>query len=74
VTAAIPWVVVWLAPIAIRVSIHTLPVLIGWIALALLAFGMLVLLPVTSVLAVAVWWVARRRRATPMQHNDGNGV
>jgi hypothetical protein len=73
-TAAVPWLVVWLAPIAITVSIHTLPALIGWLALALLAFGMLVLLPLAAVLAVGVWCVAHRRGAAGMQQNDANGV
>ena len=59
VTAVVPWLVVWLAPITISVNVHTLPVLIGWLALALLAFGMLVLLPLAAMLAVGVWWVAR---------------
>jgi len=61
VTAVIPWSVVWLAPITISMNIHTLPVLIGWLALALLAFGMLVLLPLAAMLSVGVWWIARRR-------------
>jgi hypothetical protein len=74
VTAAIPWLVVWLAPITIRVNIDTLPVLIGWLALALLTFGMLVLLPLAAILAVGVWWVVRRRRAGATPQNDANGV
>jgi hypothetical protein len=74
VIAVIPWLVVWLAPITISVNIHTLPVLIGWLALTLLAFGVLVLLPLAAVLVVGVWWVARRRPAPPMQQNGGNGV
>jgi hypothetical protein len=74
VTAAIPWLVIWLAPINISVDIHTLPVLIGWLALALLAFGMLVLLPLAAVLAVGVWWVTHRRGVAAMQQNDANGV
>ena len=75
VIAAIPWLVVWLAPINISLSIHTLPVLIGWLALALLAFGMLVLLPLAAGFAVGAWWVARRRGVTAaMRQNDQNGV
>jgi len=73
-TAAIPWLAVWLAPIKISVNIHTLPVLIGWLALALLAFAVLVLLPLAAILAVGVWSVARRRNATAMQRNDSSGV
>ena len=74
VTAAIPWLVVWLAPITISVNIHTLPALIGWLALALLGFGMLGLLPLAAVLALGVWLVARRRGATAMRQNNENGV
>ena len=72
--AAIPWLVVWLAPINISVNIHTLPALIGWLALALLAFGVLVLLPLAAVLAGGVWLIARHRRAPGMQQNDEQGV
>ena len=74
VIAAIPWLVVWLAPINISVNIHTLPVLIGWLALALLAFGVLVLLPLAAVLAASVWLTARRRGVTGMRQNDEQGV
>ena len=74
VTAAVPWLVVWLAPINVSVNIHTLPMLIGWLALALLAFGVLVLLPLAAVLAAGAWLVARRRQVTVMRHNDANGV
>ena len=54
VIAAAPWLVVWLAPINISVNIHTVPVLIGWLALTLLAFGVLVLLPLAALLAGGV--------------------
>ena len=74
VIAAIPWLVVWLAPINISVNIHTLPVLIGWLTLALLAFGVLVLLPLAAVLAASVWLTARRRGVTGMRQNDEQGV
>lgn len=74
ITAAVPWLVVSLAPISISVNIHTLPVLIGWLAVALLAFAVLVLLPLAAVLAMGVWLVARRRQATVMRQNDANGV
>ena len=72
--AAIPWLVVWLAPINISVNIHTLPVLIGWLALALLAFGVLVVLPLAALLAGGVWLTARHRGAPAMQQNDEQGV
>lgn len=72
--AAIPWLVVWLAPIKISVNIHTVPVLIGWVALALLAFGALVLVPLAALLAAGVWLAARRRGATAMPPNDAQGV
>jgi len=61
VAAVIPWLVVWLAPITISLNIHTLPVLIGWLVLALAAFGGLVLLPLAAMLCVGVWAIARRR-------------
>ena len=66
VSAAVPWLVVWLAPITISVDIHTIPVLIGWLLLALLAFALLVLLPLAAALSAIIWWRAwRRGRATP---------
>jgi len=74
VTAAIPWLVAWLAPITISVNIHTLPVLIGWLLLAMLAFGMLVLLPLAAILATGVWWLARRRRTSALRQDDETGV
>jgi accessory gene regulator protein AgrB len=74
VIAAIPWLVVWLAPINISMNIHALPALIGWLALALLAFGVLVLLPLAAVLAASVWLTARRRGVTGMRQNDEQGV
>jgi hypothetical protein len=49
-------------------------VLLGWLALALLAFGLLVLLPLAAVLSVGVWWTARRRIDEPARQNDEKGV
>jgi hypothetical protein len=60
--AVVPWLVVLFAPITITVSIHGLVPLIGWILLVLLAFGLLVLLPLAAVASSLVWWMARRRR------------
>lgn len=57
--AAVPWLIVWFAPVSIRVSIHGALELIGWLFLALLAFAMLVLLPL-AVLASAVVWARAR--------------
>jgi len=74
VTAAVPWLVVWLAPINISVNIHSLPVLIAWLALGLLAFGVLVLLPLAAVLTAGVWLTARRQGAATVQPNDKHGV
>jgi len=73
-TAAVPWLVVWLAPINISVNIHSLPVLIAWLALGLLAFGVLVLLPLAAVLTAGVWLTARRQGAATVQPNDEHGV
>ena len=74
VTAAVPWLVVWLAPINISVNIHSLPVLIAWLALGLLAFGVLVLLPLAAVLTAGVWLTARRQGPAKVQPNDEDGV
>ena len=74
VTAAVPWLVVWLAPINISVNIRSLPVLIAWLALGLLAFGVLVLLPLAAVLTAGVWLTARRQGAATVQPNDKHGV
>jgi hypothetical protein len=61
--AALPWLVVWLAPIKVVVNIHGVVSLVGWLLLALLAFALLVLLPLAAVLSVVVWWRARHRRS-----------
>ena len=61
VAGALPWLVVWLAPIRIVASVRTTGALIGWLLLAALAFGALVLLPIAALLAAGVWWAARRR-------------
>jgi hypothetical protein len=70
--AIVPWLVVVFAPITIRISIHGLLSLLGWILLVLLAFGLLVLLPLAAVASSLVWWRARRRRrellAQPPSH------
>jgi len=39
------------------------PALIGWLALALLAFGVLVLLPLAALLAGGVWLAAPAKHA-----------
>jgi hypothetical protein len=57
--AAIPWLTVWLAPITIKASIHGALELIGWLFLALLAFAMLVLLPLAALASAVVWARAR---------------
>jgi len=74
VIAALPWLVVWLAPVNVSVNIHTVPALLGWLALALLAFGVLALLPLAALLAGGVWLAARRRGVTAMPPNDEQGV
>ena len=57
--AVIPWMTVWLAPISIRVSIHGALELVGWLFLALLAFAMLVLLPLAALVSLVIWGRAR---------------
>jgi hypothetical protein len=64
--AIVPWLVVVFAPITIRISIHGLLPLIGWILVALFAFGLLVLLPLAAVASSLVWWRGRRRREQPI--------
>jgi hypothetical protein len=61
--AALPWLVVWFAPIHVVVNVHGVVSLIGWLLLALLAFAVLVLLPLAAVLSVVVWWRTRLRRS-----------
>jgi hypothetical protein len=63
--AVMPWLVVVFAPITIRISIKGLLPLVGWILVALFAFGLLVLLPLAAVASSVVWWGARRRRGEP---------
>ncbi|HET7584324.1 MAG TPA: hypothetical protein VFK13_05420 [Gemmatimonadaceae bacterium] len=66
VAALLPWLVVWFAPLHIEVNIHGLGPLLGWLLLALVAFALLVLLPLGALLSGVVWWVAwRRRRSIP---------
>ena len=62
--AAVPWLIVWRAPIALEVRIHGLGPLLGWLAVALLAFALLVLLPLAAVLGSIAWWAGRRRSRT----------
>jgi hypothetical protein len=59
--AVLPWLVVWLAPIRIAVNIRGIGPLLGWLLLALLAFALLVLLPLAALLCSVVWATARRR-------------
>ena len=59
--AAIPWLIVAFAPITIKVSIDGVIQLIGWLCLALLAFAMLVLLPLAALVSTVIWGHARRR-------------
>jgi hypothetical protein len=60
--AAVPWLVVWLAPIRIEAEIEGVGPLVGWLLVALLAFALLVLLPLAAFLSAVVWSAGRRRR------------
>jgi hypothetical protein len=60
--AVLPWLIVWLAPIHLAGEIHGLGPLLGWLLVALLAFALLVLLPLATLLCAAVWGIARGRR------------
>jgi hypothetical protein len=61
VAAAVPWLVVRLAPITVALKIHGIWQLLGWLILGLGAFVLLVLAPIAAVLAGVVWLVGRRR-------------
>ena len=63
--AVVPWLVVWLAPLHFEISIHGVVQLLGWLLLALLAFALLVLVPLVSILCALVWGISRGRRNTP---------
>ena len=58
----LPWLIVRFAPIHLVLSIHGLGPLLGWLLLALVAFALLVLLPLATLLCAVVWRLARRRR------------
>ena len=60
--SAVPWLVVWLAPIRVSVDIHGIAALIGWVLVALIVFALLVLLPLAAVLCSAAWWIGRHAR------------
>lgn len=60
--ATTPWLVVWLAPLTIKVSISGTLALIGWLSLALLVFVVLVPVPLAAITAAAIWWKARLAR------------
>ena len=63
--AVVPWLVVIFAPVKISLKINGLVPLLAWMLVALLAFALLVLLPLAAVAASLVWWAARRRRVEP---------
>jgi hypothetical protein len=60
--AVLPWLIVWLAPISLKVEIHGVGPLLGWLLVALLAFALLVLLPLATLLCAVAWGIARGRR------------
>lgn len=62
--AALPWLVVWLAPLRISANINGTLQLIAWLLAALFVFALLVLLPLTALTTSVIWWRARRRRGT----------
>ena len=71
VAAVVPWLVVWLAPIRIQASIRGIGPLIGWLLVALLAFALLVLLPLAALLCGVVWCVGSIRRARGLTGSSG---
>ena len=63
--AVLPWLVVWLAPIKLVINAHSVAALVGWLLLGLLAFVVLVLLPLAALLCAVVWGIAHGRRGPP---------
>ena len=68
--AAVPWLIVWLAPIGIEVAIHGVGALLAWLLAALVTFALLVLLPLAALLCAIVWGLARRRHTPPSPPNS----
>ncbi len=62
VAAVLPWAIVRFVPIQIALDIHGLGRLLVVLLLALLAFALLVLLPLATLLSAIVWGRAHRRR------------
>lgn len=60
--AALPWLIVHFALKHFSISVHSTGDLIGVLALALLAFTLLVLLPLVVTLCILVWMFARSGR------------
>ena len=63
---ALPWLIVWRAPIHLALNIHGVGPLLGWLLLALLAFALLMLLPLATLLCGVVWAIAHGRRGSPV--------
>jgi hypothetical protein len=61
--AALPWLIAWLAPIHISATIDGTLQLITWLLAVLLAFALLVLLPLAALISAVVWWRAWRHRS-----------
>jgi len=62
VLAVIPWLVVWLRVNRFSVTVNGVGPFIGWLLVGLLAFALLILLPLAAMLALLVWSAARIRR------------
>lgn len=62
VLATLPWLFVWLRVNEVSVSINGVGPFIGWLIAGLLAFALLILLPLAAMLALLVWSAARIRR------------
>lgn len=62
VLAALPLLIVWRQVHHFSVSVEGVVPLIGWLILGLLAFALLILLPLAALLSLLVWSSARIRR------------
>jgi hypothetical protein len=60
VAAVVPWLIVKFVPLTIKASIHGVVLPVLWTLAVLLAFAVLVLLPLAAVACTLIWWLGRR--------------
>ena len=62
ILAAVPWLFAWLRLNHFSVTVNGVGPAVGWLMVGLLAFALLILLPLFAMLALLVWSAARIRR------------